>query len=144
VKFWDASAVIPLLLREPNTLAIKKLLARDPGLVAWWGTPVECYSAFARLRRDGILTLGEERSLRGLVGRLSSDWTEVLPGNGVREHAGRLMLRHPLRAADSLQLAAAVVWADGNPGERELVCLDRRLREAASQEGFRVLPEVLG
>ncbi|MDP2657950.1 MAG: type II toxin-antitoxin system VapC family toxin [Candidatus Deferrimicrobium sp.] len=144
MKFWDASAVIPLLLREPNTLAIKKLLARDPGLVAWWGTPVECYSAFARLRRDGILTLGEERSLRGLVGRLSSDWTEVLPGNGVREHAGRLMLRHPLRAADSLQLAAAIVWADGNPGEREFVCLDRRLREAASREGFRVIPETLG
>lgn len=144
MKFWDASAVIPLLLREPNTLAAKKLLARDPGLVAWWGTPVECYSAFARLRRDGILTRGEERRLRGLVSRLSADWTEVLPGHGVREQAGRLMLRHPLRAADSLQLAAAVVWADGNPGEREFVCLDRRLREAASQEGFRILPEVFG
>jgi predicted nucleic acid-binding protein len=143
VKFWDASAVIPLLLREPNSLAIRKLLARDPGLVAWWGTPVECISAFARLRRDGILTLGEERRLRGLVGRLVGDWTEVLPGNGVREQAGRLLLRHPLRAADSLQLAAAMVWADGNPGEREFVCLDRRLREAASQEGFRVIPETL-
>jgi len=104
---------------------------------------VECFSAFAHLRRDGILTLGEERRLRGLMSRLVGDWTEVLPGNGVREHAGRLLLRHPLRAADSLQLAAAMVWADGNPGEREFVCLDRRLREAASQEGFRVIPETL-
>ena len=143
MKFWDASAVIPLLLREPNSVPIRKLLVRDPGLVVWWGTPVECFSAFARLRRDGILTLGEERRLRGLVGRLVGDWTEVLPGNGVREHAGRLLLRHPLRGADSLQLAAAIVWADGNPGEREFVCLDRRLREAASQEGFRVIPETL-
>ena len=143
MKFWDASAVIPLLLREPNSVAIRKLLARDPGLVAWWGTPVECISAFARLRRDGILTLGVERRLRSLVGRLVADWTEVLPGNGVREHAGRLLLRHPLRAADSLQLAAAMVWADGNPGEREFVCLDRRLREVASREGFRVVPESL-
>jgi hypothetical protein len=143
VKFWDASAVIPLLLREPNTHAIRKLLARDPGLVAWWGTPVECLSAFARLRRDGILTLGEERRLRGLMDRLAGEWTEVLPGNGVRTQAGRLLLRYPLRAGDSLQLAAAMVWADGNPGEREFVCLDRRLREAASREGFQVLPETL-
>jgi predicted nucleic acid-binding protein len=143
VKFWDASAVIPLLLREPNSLAIRKLLARDPGLVAWWGTPVDCLSAFACLRRDGILTLGEERRLRGLMDRLAGEWTEVLPGNGVRTQAGRLLLRYPLRAGDSLQLAAAMVWADGNPGEREFVCLDRRLREAASREGFRVLPEIL-
>ncbi len=143
MKFRDASAVVPLSLREPNSVPIRKLLTRDPGLVAWWGTPVECYSVFARLRRDGILTVGEERRLRGLMARLVGDWTEVLPGIGVREHAGRLLLRHPLRAADSLQLAAAMVWADGIPGEREFVCLDRRLREAASQEGFRVIPETL-
>ncbi|GAB4232078.1 MAG: hypothetical protein OHK0028_07300 [Deltaproteobacteria bacterium] len=143
MKFWDASAVIPLLLREPNSVAIRKILARDPGLVAWWGTPLECFSAFARLRRDGVLASGEERRLRALMDRLAGDWTEVLPGNGVREHAGRLLLRHPLRAADSLQLAAAMVWADGNPGERGFVCLDHRLREAALREGFRVVPETL-
>jgi len=141
--FWDASAVIPLCLREPRTATVKTILTRDPSVVAWWGTPVECWSAFSRLRREGILTAAAERKVRVLLDRLASGWTEVLPGNRVRDHAGRLMLRHPLRAADSLQLAAALVWADGTPEEHGFVCLDHRLRESASREGFRLLPEVL-
>ena len=105
---------------------------------------MECRSAFARLRREGVFTAAAERKVVSLLDRLAAEWTEVLPGNRVRDHAGRLLLRYPLRAADSLQLAAAMVWADGNPGECEFVCLDRRLRKAASQEGFRVIPETLG
>jgi len=141
--YWDASAVIPLCLREPNTAVMKKILSRDSSVVAWWGTPVECWSAFACLRREGVITAASERKVLVLLDRLASVWTEVLPGNRVREHAGRLLLRHPLRAADSLQLAAALVWADGSPEEHGFVCLDHRLREAAVREGFRLLPEVL-
>ena len=141
--FWDASAIVPLCLREPATVMVKSILSRDPSVAAWWGTPVECRSAFARLRREGVFTAAAERKVVSLLDRLAAEWTEILPGNRVRDHAGRLLLRHPLRAADSLQLAAALLWADGNPGEREFVCLDRRLREAALQEGFRVVPETL-
>jgi predicted nucleic acid-binding protein len=143
MMFWDASAVIPLCLREPGTAVMKKILSRDSSVVVWWGTPVECRSAFARLRREGVLTAAAERKLLVLLERLGSGWSEVLPGNRVRDHAGRLLLRHPLRAADSLQLAAALVWAGGNPEEHGFVCLDHRLREAAVREGFRLLPEVL-
>jgi len=46
---------------------------------------------------------------------------------------------HPLRAADALQLSAAIVAADGDPSSLELVTLDRRLAEAAMLEGFPVL-----
>lgn len=144
MMFWDASAVIPLVLREPRTAAMKKILSRDPSIAAWWGTAVECWSAFARLRREGVFGAAAEGKARQLLDRLSSVWTEVLPGNRVRDHAGGLLLRHPLRAADSLQLAAALVWADGSPGGLGFVCLDHRLREAAIREGFRVLPEVSG
>jgi hypothetical protein len=142
--FWDASAIIPLCLREPGTATMKSILSRDPSVAVWWGTPVECRSAFARLRREGVFTAAAERKVVSLLDRLASEWTEVLPGNRVRDHAGRLLLRHPLRAADSLQLASALVWADGRPEEHEFVCLDHRLREAAGREGFRVLPETLG
>ena len=144
MMFWDASAVIPLCLREPNTSAMRRILSRDPSIVAWWGTPPECWSAFARLRREGVLTAIAEGKVRQLLARLASTWTEVLPGNRVRDHAGGLLLRHPLRAADSLQLAAALVWADGRPEEQGFVCLDHRLRYAATREGFLVLPEAAG
>ena len=40
---------------------------------------------------------------------------EVLPAEAVREQAARLLRLHPLRAADALQLAAALVWADSPP-----------------------------
>ena len=38
---------------------------------------------------------------------LSSGWHEVVPSSRVRSAAERLLRVHPLRAADSLQLAAA-------------------------------------
>ena len=64
MKFWDASAVLPLCLHEPHTLNLKKLSARDGAVVAWWGTAVECYSALARLRREEALTSADETQAR--------------------------------------------------------------------------------
>jgi predicted nucleic acid-binding protein len=72
--------------------------------------------------------------------RLSSQWTEVRPSNLVRDQASRVLLLHPLRAADALQLAAALVWAGSQTTSLEFVCLDHRLREAAAREGFQVIP----
>jgi len=57
----------------------------------------------------------------------------------VRSEAERVVETHPLRAADALQLGAALVAADGEPETLELVTLDRRLAEAAVREGFPVL-----
>jgi hypothetical protein len=52
--------------------------------------------------------------------------------------AERLLKVHPLRAADSLQLAAAILAADHEPDRLELVCLDEKLGQAAIKEGFRL------
>ncbi len=48
---------------------------------------------------------------------------------------------HPLKSADALQLAAALVWAGNTTRDHHFVCLDKRLRKAAGKEGFRILPE---
>jgi hypothetical protein len=58
--------------------------------------------------------------------------------DAVLEMARRLLRVHPLRAADSLQLAAAVLASEGRPSTLEFVCLDDRLGIAAQREGFRV------
>jgi hypothetical protein len=51
------------------------------------------------------------------------------------------MLRsHPLRAADSLQLAAALIWANAHRPGAEFVSLDTGLCTAAAREGLVVLP----
>ena len=140
MKFWDASAVIPLCLREPRSARVKEIAEEDGAIVAWWATPIECYSAFARLRRDAVLTRAHENQARELVARLAAEWTEVQPSLRLRELAARTLLLHPLRAADALQLAAGLLWADGGATRQSFVCLDQRLREAAQREGFQVLP----
>jgi predicted nucleic acid-binding protein len=142
MKFWDASAILPLCLSEPRSPLIRRILEEDRGIVAWWGTPVECLSAFARLRREKVLDSEGEDRARAFVADLAAVWAEIQPGTLVREGAGRVLRLHPLRAADSLQLAAALVWAKGRAEMLEFVCLDHRLRDAARLEGFRILPEI--
>jgi predicted nucleic acid-binding protein len=141
VKFWDASAIIPLCLQEPQTALLKRIAEEDGAIIAWWATPVEVYSALARRRRENILSKADEDQARQVLAKLAEGWTEIVPSMKVREHAGRALLLHPLRAADSLQLAAALVWAGGHASGHQFVCLDQRLREAAHQEGFLILPE---
>jgi predicted nucleic acid-binding protein len=141
MKFWDASAILPLCLKEPRTAFLKKIAEEDEAIIAWWATPVECQSAFARLRRENIFNTSGEHQARRILSALSDVWTEVEPSGDVREKAGRALLLHPLRAADSLQLAAALVWTGGRTGGHHFVCLDQRLREAAHREGFTVLPD---
>lgn len=139
MRFWDASAIVPLLLEEPGRDALLDQLDRDPTMLVWWGTPVECISAISRRERDGALSLPNASSALERLRSLARAWHEVLPSEAVRSTAQRLLRVHPLRAADSLQLAAAVVAADRDAASLQFVCLDDRLNDAATREGFPVL-----
>jgi hypothetical protein len=141
MKFWDASALIPLFIEGPQSPVVKEIAVGDNSIAAWWGSPVECCSAFARLRRESHLNESEEDHIRHMLSLLTESWTEIEPGIEVRDLAERLLLVHPLRAADSLQLAAALIWAGKKPKGCFFVCLDQRLRAAARNEGFIVLPQ---
>ena len=135
MRFWDASALVPLCLAQPRTADARRLQAQDPELVVWWGSTIECASAIARLHRDGVLTTADESTARELLTMLRKSWFEVQPNDGVRDQALRLLRLHSLRAADALQLAAALEWA-GAPPDGTLVTFDDRLRDAAQREGF--------
>ena len=140
MKFWDASAIVPLCLDEPWTPLLTQVLAEDPLMMVWWGSMVECWSAFARLRRDGLFDTSDEEHAREILARLATAWTEIVPSQAVRDHTARTLQRHLLRAADALQLAAALVWVQGQPSGQPFVCLDHRLRAAAQREGFLLIP----
>jgi len=139
VRFWDTSALVPLLLEQSATAEVSELLAEDSEIAAWWGTPVECSSAAARLRREDLLSVDEEDQVHQLLGVFRASWLEILPSEEVRNRAIRLLRVHGLKAADALQLAAARVWA-GSTDRPEIVTYDERLALAAKLEGFRVLP----
>jgi predicted nucleic acid-binding protein len=139
VRFWDASAIVPLLVAEPSTRDLQALAAKDPGMLVWWGSEIECVSALARLERDGALSLQAFALALKRLGQLAAGWHEVDPSDAVREAAVRFLRVHPLRAADALQLAAAFLGAERRPASLEIVTLDDRLAAAARKEGFVVL-----
>lgn len=138
IRYWDASAIVPLLIAEARTRALEALRTGGGGMATWWGTPVECASAVARMEREGTVDhRGASLALRRL-GELHNGWIEVAPGQWIKEHAMRLLRMHALRAADALQLAAAVLASRQQPSAMEFVCLDARLVIAAEKEGFHV------
>ncbi len=138
MRFWDSSALVPLLVQEPETAALLELYPGDD-VVAWWGSDVECASAVTRLERSGQLSAADTaESLRRLRG-LANGWHVVEPSESIKEIARRLLRVHDLRVADSLQLAAAVTASEQRPASLELVCRDQRLALAADREGFAVL-----
>ena len=138
MRFWDSSALVPLCLDQPQSEAVRKLYDEDPELVVWWGSPVECASAFTRLRHDGILRAEDEDVALATLAELQDASYEIQPGERLRLQALRILRLHPLRAADALQLAAALEWA-GAPPSGEFVTFDQRLKGAARREGFRVV-----
>ena len=139
MRFWDTSGLVPLLLAQEATAEVAELLSEDSEIVAWWGTPIECASAAARLRREERLTVAEEDRVLELLETLRVSWLEIRPSDEVRARAVRVLRVHGLKAADALQLAAARVWAGDSTGA-EFVTFDERLALAARLEGFRVLP----
>lgn len=132
MRFWDTSAVVPLVLIETATPATLATLGEDPEQCVWWGTAVECVSALARVERES----GPVDQAFGRLDDFARFWREVTPTSAVRRAATRLLRVHPLRAADALQLAAAVVVAEGEPRSLPFVTLDERLARAAAREGF--------
>ena len=139
MKFWDTSALAPLIVDEPTTPAIRRLLAQDAEVVVWMLTSVELLSVLGRLGRTAT-------SLDDLIPTLRSDATSLLRHvatvtdvDGVRRRAERLVGVHPLAAADAMQLGAALVACGDRPERLTFVTLDKTLARSAQLEGFRVL-----
>lgn len=95
VNFWDSSAILPLLVEETTTPSALAYYADNPEIVAWWGTPVECTSALARLEREARLDSAGMTQALGQLNALQTAWNEVQPLDGVRQIAQRLLRLHP-------------------------------------------------
>lgn len=136
MKYWDASALVPLVVAEPGTAEVRAVLRADPEVVTWGWSLVEIVSAVERRAREGRLDMEHRRLVLDRFERLAQQWDEVVDPMAVRARALGVLARHDLRAADAGQLAAALVVNDGGPAV-DFVCLDRRLSLAAEREGLR-------
>jgi predicted nucleic acid-binding protein len=136
--FWDSSSVVPLCVQQQASPIVRRL-ARQYGVVVWWCTPVEARSAFARLVRKGEITPAERVLAEDSLEQLRDRWREVLPLDSVRAEAEGLLRQFSLRAADAMQLVAAMTWTMGRPQGRVFICGDAALLEAARQLGFQAV-----
>lgn len=139
MRFWDTSAIIPLLIAEQGTARAKTWYREDPEIIVWTLTRVELFSALARRRKEKSAAAARLLTVRRDLIRAWEQWSEVTAIEIVRRHAERIVETHPLRAADALQIGAAVIAAEDNPAGLEFVTFDENLAAAAEREGFRVL-----
>lgn len=139
MRYWDASALIPLVVAEPDSEQVRGLLAEDDHIATWAWTLTEIVSAVERRTREGSLSRQQRRESLDRFAALARRWDEVTDLLAVRSRANALLARHPLRAADAGQLGAALLVQEQLAGTLSFVCLDRRLSLAAEQESLRVV-----
>lgn len=141
MRFWDSSAIIPLLVLEKETEYCTRAFQADKDVMVWTLSKVEVLSALCRRQREKALS---DESFERALSRMNDFFDsafEVYTIPKVKERALRLLRVHPLRAADALQLASVLVATQEDTSKLELMCFDERLKQAARREGFSVNPD---
>ncbi len=138
MRFWDSSAIVPLLIEQAPSVQTDRWFSEDASLAMWTLTLVEITSALWRLVRQGDLSeaVAHRADVRGQ--ELTAASQVVVDIEAVKTVAQRVLRVHDLRAAAALQLSAALVWSGGRPQGKTLHTLDDRLALAARREGFDV------
>ena len=134
VTYWDASALVPLVVREATTELYTKI-AKETQIVTWWGSYLECTSAIGRLARRGSVPAQVAESYR-MLELLAGEWREIGSSEKLRRAAARTLKTHVLRTSDALQLGAAIIASGFEPHTVRFVTEDKHLRQAADREGF--------
>jgi predicted nucleic acid-binding protein len=125
VFYLDSSAIVKLIVREPESLALRRYLRRRRPLVA---------SALARAEvMRAVLPLGETALRRGVevVRRI-----ELVRVNDRVLSAAGVLEPVELRTLDAIHLATAALFEESLGG---LVSYDPRMLEAARSMGWAVV-----
>lgn len=136
MKYWDSSAIVPLIVPETKTEESRNLIKKDRQILTWMLTETEILSALCRKLRDGSINLREFNSAKRHLFDLKRSWIIVTHAEKVQQRANILLERYPLRAFDALHLASAEVAINENYSRLDFVTYDARLQEAAYKEGF--------
>jgi predicted nucleic acid-binding protein len=142
MRFWDTSALVPLLASEAASKAASEFYRIDQEITVAWTAGIECTSACVRKYRERRISDDQLTLLLERLRTLSRSWNFTEATLDLRISAERLVARHGLRSGDAIQLASALAVASATGPEAELVCFDRRLALAATAEGLRVIPGV--
>lgn len=138
MRYWDASALVPLIVSEPGSRLARTWLLADDHIVTWAWTRTEITSAIERRAREGALNRRQRRTVLDRLRGFAAGWDEVIDVLSVRARANAVLARHPLRAADAGQLGAAMLVSEQLSDPLLFLCFDQRLSDAAEREGLGV------
>ncbi len=139
MRYFDASALVKRYVDEAGSAHVRRLLVPGEVIVSRL-SEVEVGSSINRRTREGALSAEQrDRVLTALAEDLAT-WQVVEVTPEITSTALRLLRTHPLRAADAIQLASALLIDTNLPTPlTEFVAFDRRLIDAALREGLAVL-----
>ena len=139
MKYWDSSALVPLLVEEPTSDELRKLLEKDDQILTWSWTRAEVVSAIERRCRENSDSRARRRNTLAEFISFVRSWYEFSEMHLIQSRALELLAHHPLRAADAGHLATALLCRERSRLLLDFVCLDNRLSQAAAREGFHVV-----
>jgi uncharacterized protein len=141
--FLDSSALVKRYVAEVGSEWVRGIA--DPAdrnqLIIARVTWVEVVSALARRGREGVLpNEAVARAIDAFQYDLDTQYQVVELDQEVAMTAGQLVLKHPLRAYDAVQLASVQriqpVFAQVAAGELVFLTADERLLAIAESEGI--------
>lgn len=138
MSFWDSSALVPLCTSEPRSISAGRLWKTFSARVVWWETSVEICSALARIERENTISLSQRLNAEKRLVILEKTWIEIQPNSRIKELARTFPAKYKMKAADSLQLAAALIWCKEQPKSKNFVSGDAKLVKVAETVGFTV------
>ena len=138
--FCDTSALIKLLIDQPDSAQIHQATERAGLIAACRITWAEAMAAMARRQRDDPTSADEIESARERLSMLWPSFIIVEVSQQLVEAAGRFADGFALRGYDSVQLAAAHELHMSSEQPVTFACFDRRLNQAAQLLQLEVLP----
>ncbi len=135
MRYFDASALVKRYVRESSSASVRRMLADGPAATSRLSA-VEITSALARRTREKALPAATRDRL---LGQLTHDLPALLVIELTPElitRARALLLRHPLRSSDAIQLASALFLQEALHDVIAFVAFDQRLNAAAESEGL--------
>ncbi|MCD8482291.1 MAG: type II toxin-antitoxin system VapC family toxin [Verrucomicrobia bacterium] len=138
MNYWDSSALVTLFIEQNSSAKYRSIYLSEGKVITAWHAVAECASAFCRIKREGLI---EEQALSSTIRQLQAQaksWYIVTPGNRLEQWTLRVLRLHPLRAMDSIHLAAAILARGEDVAAMRFLSEDIRLLEAAAKEGFSV------
>ena len=141
MKFWDSSAIVPLIVDEAQTDYCLGVLSQDQEMMVWCLSVVEVLSALCRRFREGAMRDQNFRNAKVRLNTIMERTYQVRSVDKVKARALRLLEVHSLRAADACQVASALVATQEDPTRVSVISFDQRIKQAATREGFDVDPK---